>query len=251
MMKAKTVAICLWVAIGLPTAVFADVNTLSCSQNKSLQPIARPPLTDEELRKLARQVTVKVQAGGVGGSGAIFERQGSRYRVLTNAHNLLKAQSANVQTNDGQVHAAQRTNSDVLGSSDLAILEFNSPNVYQVAEWSRQPIAKGTLVVAAGFEFDQPELTTVNGEVSHFLDKPLRRGYQLGYTVSRVRQGMSGGPIFDRTGLLLGVNAISAYPLLNRVYVFDDGTRPNPPTIKQMRRSNWGIPVSPYLACLQ
>ncbi len=250
MIKAKTIAFCLWVAIGLPTVVFADINTLGCSQNKAIQPPIRPPLTDAELFKLAQQVTVKVQAVSISGSGAIFDRQGERYRVLTNAHNLLKADAAQVQTSDGQVHPALRTNSQALGSSDLAVLEFTSKNTYRVAEWSRQPIAKGTQVVAAGFEFDRPEITTVNGEVSHFLDKPLRRGYQLGY-VSYVRQGMSGGPILDRTGLLLGINAISAYPLLNRVYVFADGTRPNLPTIKQMRRSNWGIPIVPYVECLK
>jgi serine protease Do len=258
MIKARTVALCLWVALGLPTAVFADANTLGCEQNKLAQPSTRPPLTDAELYKLAQQVTVKVQAASISGSGAIFDRtvshdgnhQGNRYRILTNAHNLLTAESAQIQTNDGQLHAAMRTNSQALGNSDLAVLEFTSKNTYRVAEWSRQTISRGTQVVAAGFEFDRPEITTVNGEVSHFLAKPLRRGYQLGYVVSHVRQGMSGGPILDRTGLLLGINAISAYPLLNRVYVFADGSRPNLPTIKQMRRSNWGIPVSPYLECL-
>jgi serine protease Do len=250
MIKARTVGFCLWVAICLPTAVFADINKLSCEQNKLVQTASRPPLTDVELYQLANQVTVRVQAASISGSGAIVEHKGDRYRVLTNAHNLLKADTAQVQTSDGKTHNAARTNSQILGNSDLAVLEFTSLETYRVAEWSKQPISKGTQVVAAGFEFDKSVITTVNGEVSHFLAKPLKRGYQLGY-VSYVRQGMSGGPILDRTGLLLGINAISAFPLLNRVYVFADGTRPNPPTIKQMRRSNWGIPVSPYLECLR
>jgi S1-C subfamily serine protease len=230
------------------------VANISCNEVISPSPITRQPLTNIDLHSHIKQVTVRVQTSNVSGSGVIFDRVtsrvGSRYRILTNAHNLLKAETAQIQTSDGQLYNAARTHTQVLMTNDLAVLEFTTPNIYRSAEWSQQLVTKDTAVVAAGFEFDQPEVTMTPGAVSLVLPQPLKRGYQLGYS-GRIRQGMSGGPILDYTGLLLGVNAVSAYPIINRGYVFADGTRPSLTTIKQLRRSNWGIPVSPYLACIK
>jgi Trypsin-like peptidase domain len=257
----------LWITVWLSTVVLGvAMATQNCagkfscqdhSKLRSTDSINRHPLNNEELKTLAKKITVQVQAGSISGSGAIFDRiispkgeqPGDRYRVVTNAHNLLQQSSVQIRTSDGQVHPAVRSNISNLGNNDLAILEFRSTNSYQVAEWSRQPAKKGALIIFAGFAYDKNEVTTINAEVSHFLEKPLKRGYQLGYTNS-IRQGMSGGPIIDRTGLLIGINAISAYPLLNRIYVFADGTKPPANLIKQMRQSNWGVPVMPYLARL-
>lgn len=228
--------------------------TSGCAEQVLLSPIARQPLTNIDLHSHIKQVTVRVQAASISGSGVIFDRVtsqvGTRYRILTNAHNLLKADTAQIQTSDGQLHNAVRTHTQVLTVNDLAVLEFTSPHIYRSAEWSQQAITKDTAVVAAGFEFDQPEVTMTPGAVSLVLPQPLKRGYQLGYS-GRIRQGMSGGPILDHTGLLLGVNAVSAYPIINRGFVFADGTRPSLATIKQLRRSNWGIPVAPYLVCVK
>jgi S1-C subfamily serine protease len=244
----------LWVVVGLPPVVFADIKPLGCRETKLALHTARHSLSNSELHQLAQQVTVKVQTASISGSGVIFNRaelpHGSRYRILTNAHNLLKAESAQVQTIDGQFYTALRTNNQVLMGADLAVLEFDSHHVYRSAPWSQQPIDKETAIVAVGFEFDQPQVTIASGKVSLILTQPLKRGYQLGYS-GRVRQGMSGGPILDHTGLLLGVNAISAYPIINRGYIFLDGTRPSPATIKELRRSNWGILVPSYLVCME
>jgi serine protease Do len=258
----------LWITIWLSTVVLGmAMATQNCagkiycqdhSKARSVESVDRYLLNSEELKTLTKKITVQIQAGSISGSGAIFDRiaspkgnqQGDRYRVVTNAHNLIQ-QSSSVQlrTSDGRLHQAVRSNVSNLGNNDLAILEFHSTSSYQVAQWSRQPAKKGSLIVFAGFAYDKNEVTMADAEVSHFLEKPLKRGYQLGYTNS-IRQGMSGGPIIDRTGLLIGVNAISAYPLLNRIYVFADGTKPPPSLIKQMRRSNWGVPVMPYLSSL-
>jgi S1-C subfamily serine protease len=228
--------------------------TSGCAEQVLLSPIARQTLTNTDLHSHIKQVTVRVQTASISGSGVIFDRVtsqvGTRYRILTNAHNLLKADTAQIQTSDGQSHNAVRTHTQVLTVNDLAVLEFTSPHIYRSAEWSQQAITKDTAVIAAGFEFDQPEVTMTPGAVSLVLPQPLKRGYQLGYS-GRIRQGMSGGPILDHTGLLLGVNAVSAYPIINRGFVFADGTRPSLATIKQLRRSNWGIPVAPYLVCVK
>jgi serine protease Do len=249
----------LWITLGLSTVILGAAvaaplcpGKVSCQEHSNGRPVPsvnRPTLNNADLQALAKRITVQVKTGSNSGSGAIFERRGDRYRVLTNAHNLIQLSSAQVRTSDGNLHAAIRSNVKNLGNNDLAILEFTSTTVYPVAEWSRQITKKGAAIMAAGFAYDQNEATTIEAEVSHFLEKPLNRGYQLGYTNS-VRQGMSGGPILDRTGLLIGVNAISAYPLFNRIYIFADGTRPPLSLVKQLRRSNWGVPVMPYLEAI-
>jgi S1-C subfamily serine protease len=210
---------------------------------------ARPILHTSQLEKLAKSITVRVVSSTVVGSGVIVGRQGSKYQVLTNAHNLLGTDQFQVQTSDGSHHLARRSPRQSWGKKDAALLEFQSNGIYQIAQWSPQVATKGLEIVSAGFETDRQEVTVSKGQVSHFLDKPMRSGYQLGYS-SRLHQGMSGGPILDRTGLLLGINAMAAYPIVNRAYVFADGSRPSPPTLKQLRRSNWGIPLRNASGCL-
>jgi S1-C subfamily serine protease len=222
-------------AVGTPCPVVADRD--------------RPVLTTPQLETLAQSITVRVLSPGGAGSGVIVGRQGSKYQILTNAHNLLGTDRPLVQTSDGSSHPARRSPRQGWGKKDLALVEFQSDRTYKVAQWSPQLATKGLEIVSAGFEFDRPEVTVSKGQVSQFLDKPMRSGYQLGYS-SRLNQGMSGGPILDRTGLLLGINAMAAYPMVNRAYVFADGSRPSPPTLKQLRRSNWGIPIRNASGCL-
>jgi S1-C subfamily serine protease len=220
-----------------------------CGTVAEIQP-SRPLLTNAQLEKLAHSITVRVVSPAVVGSGVLAAKKGNRYQVLTNAHNLLGTDEAQIQTDDGNSHQARRIPRQSWGKKDVALLEFQSDQLYQVAEWSPQLAKKGLEIVAAGFDFERQEVTVSNGQVSQLLEKPLRQGYQLGYS-SRLNQGMSGGPILDRTGLLLGINAMTAYPILNRAYVFADGSRPNASTIKQLRRSNWGIPLRDRSDCLR
>jgi S1-C subfamily serine protease len=220
-----------------------------CSNEAGIQQ-SRPLLTNVQLEKLAQSITVRVVSPAVVGSGVLVSKKGHRYQVLTNAHNLLGTDEAQVQTGDGATHHARRIPRQNWGKKDVALLEFQSDRLYQVAEWSPQLAKKGLEIVAAGFDFERQEVTVSNGQVSQLLDQPMRQGYQLGYS-SRINQGMSGGPILDRTGLLLGINGMTAYPILNRAYVFADGSRPNNTTIKQLRRSNWGIPLRDANGCLR
>jgi S1-C subfamily serine protease len=248
-------AACLCLALSASVAV-GNQDQPSCPTatgcqwqcNTSAQ--SRPLLTDVQMEKLARSITVRVSSLAVVGSGVLVAKNGNRYQVLTNAHNLLGTDVAQVQTEDGETHQAQRLPRQSWGKKDLALLEFQSNRTYQLAEWSPQMATKGLEIVAVGFDFDRSVVTISNGQVSQLLEKPMKNGYQLGYS-SYLRQGMSGGPILDRHGLLLGINAITAYPILNRAYVFADGSRPSTSTIKQMRRSNWGIPLRDAQGCLK
>jgi S1-C subfamily serine protease len=238
----------LLLVLNLETTGISLAETAPACPGASVSAI-RPTLSDQQIEQLAKSITVRVISPAVVGSGVIVGRQGHNYQVLTNAHNLLGTDRAQVQTSDGSYHSARRSPRRSWGKKDLVLLEFQTSNPYQAADWSPRLATPGLEVVAIGFGFDRQAITVSSGKVAHLLEKPLRSGYQLGYT-SPIQQGMSGGPILDRTGLLLGVNAMSAYPLLNSAYRFADGSRPSSSTIRELRRFNWGIPLKNGSGCL-
>ena len=149
-----------------------------------------------------------------------------------------------------------------LGNTDLAIIQFRSDDNYGVAKILLNPVEIGETVVAVGFPmYHRGTLATTfdlgierfhvtRGAVSLLLPKSLPQGYRLGYT-NDIEVGMSGGPIFNDKGLLVGING----RVKNRdpgfgVYVFEDGTEPSPALLEQMINSSLGIPISTYLQFL-
>jgi tetratricopeptide (TPR) repeat protein/S1-C subfamily serine protease len=74
------------------------------------------------------------------------------------------------------------------------------------------------------------------------LQQPFQEGYQIGYT-NNIVAGMSGGAIFDELGDLVGINGISAYPILDTVYRYEDNTTPPPAEIEKFRALSWGLSV--------
>jgi S1-C subfamily serine protease len=78
------------------------------------------------------------------------------------------------------------------------------------------------------------------------LDDSLTGGYQLGYT-NDVELGMSGGPVLDQRGQLIGINGWSKYPIQGiDVFRFLDGTLPSPAMFERMEALSWAIPISTF-----
>ena len=210
-----------------------------------------------DLRQLAQQTTVRILGENASGSGAIVGRVGQTYTVVTSWHVVAWGDRYTIIAPDGRRYrvAALRQ----LGNTDLAIARFRSGISYQVARISTASPVVGEPVFAAGFPMYQPGtlITTFDqgirgfrftaGEVSLLPPKSLSQGYRLGYT-NDIAVGMSGGPIFNSQGLLIGING----RVKNRdpgfgVYAFEDGTEPAPEMLEQMVNSSWGIPISTYL----
>jgi serine protease Do len=85
------------------------------------------------------------------------------------------------------------------------------------------------------------------GFVSVLLPKSLPQGYSLGYT-NEVKIGMSGDPIFNAKGYLVGINGRGKYREPNfGVYAFEDGSEPTAELLEKRVKSSWGIPISIYL----
>ncbi|MGI0485852.1 S1 family peptidase [Pantanalinema rosaneae CENA516] len=214
--------------------------------------------------EIARQVTVRVfSSPRLAGSGVLIQRQKQRYTVLTCAHvaNLNQAERYTVLTPDGQIHKAKRI-SWQLRDVDLALLEFNSADSYQIAILSEAAIEPKQLVYATGFPnyydisptrleetfgWGPRALRITQGTVSIVLTpRSLMQGYQLGYT-NHVELGMSGGAILNASGELVGINGRGSYPLSGiEAFQFTDGTFPPFRLFQQMEPLSWAIPTAVF-----
>ncbi len=215
-------------------------------------------LPNLEVQKVAQLTTVRILTQRASGSGVIVQRQEQIYTVLTSWHVVRFSDKQTIMTPDGQQYSPLGKPRQV-GDTDLAIIQFSSAELYEVTNISTEPDVKGESVFAAGFPmYHRGTLNTTfnlgiqtfrftQGKVLLLLPKPLEQGYRLGYT-NDIEAGMSGGPIFQAQGRLIGING----RLKERdpdfgVYAFEDGTQPPPEMIEQMVRSSWGIPISTYL----
>lgn len=74
----------------------------------------------------------------------------------------------------------------------------------------------------------------------------LESGYQLGYT-NDIAEGMSGGPVLDISGKLVGINGKSKYPLGGiDVFKLADGSVPSQAVFRQMEALSWAIPIDTF-----
>ncbi len=183
-----------------------------------------PGMSREQIHSLARSITVKVLVGGGWGSGFLVQQQGQRYSVLTNHHVLNPGGPYRIQTPDSRIYPAHLLEGskfqrqDHFLGNDLEILQFSGPVTYAVA--SLNPLTKlsvGEDVFSSGYPIEASPLLSRGfvftiGKISLLQTQPFVGGYRIGYTNS-IRQGMSGGPLLNHHGEVVGVNGLHAYPL--------------------------------------
>ena len=239
----------------LPTIIACqpiDPQKNNLSEQKVL---ATTKLSPEKLRQLAESFTVKVLAADNRGSGILLRKQGELYTVLTNAHVLTPGKPLRIQTPDGKTHtAALLKKDDSLQGEDLALLQFRASEKYSIAQvGSSSQLRKNQQIFAAGFPEHQEKLSFSGGKISLLPDKVLVGGYQIGYS-NQIEQGMSGGPLLNQQGKVVGVNGLGNLVVLEDAYKFQDGSAPTTEQLKQMRQVVWSVPIetvgeiSPQLA---
>jgi S1-C subfamily serine protease len=208
-------------------------------------------LSEAQLQQQAKLITVKVLSGLSSGSGTILKKQGQVYTVLTNHHVLIFGQanqSYRIQAPDGQIYPAQVVKNAIIKNNDLGLLTFRSQQNYQIASLSvTVNLSQGEEVFAAGFPFEATKggLFFSKGKVQMWSDIAFGGGYQIGSTIS-IKKGMSGGPLLNQQGKVVGINGIHKYPLWGNPYVFADGSTASVAEKERMQQLSWAIPVQAF-----
>lgn len=193
----------------LPIALIGTSFALVQSQ----QAIALSPLKIDDI---AQKVTVLIESDSRGyGSGVIINKKGNTYTILTSAHVVdEEITQYRIVTHDKQVHAVESKTIKQLPGVDLAIFQFTSKKNYKVATLGdSDSIQRNQQIFIAGF----PKKTAVvSRQIYHFVqgqvianatkEEPISdEGYGLVYDNATL-PGMSGGPIFNQQGEVIGIH---------------------------------------------
>jgi serine protease Do len=216
------------------------------------------------ITEIAKQVTVRILTEPGSGSGVLIARQGQTYTVLTCQHVVQesKGNRYRVLSADGKIHPARLKSVQNLQGVDLALVEFDSKIPYKVSTLGdSRALQPGAQVYAAGFPnyrfiskdsiadthaWGTKAFRLTTGEVSMQLKRSLPEGYSLGYT-NEVELGMSGGPVLNERGEVVGINGRLKYPVQGiEVFTFADGSKPSEKLFQQMEALSWAIPIATF-----
>lgn len=181
--------------------------------------ISQPPAmakTAREIAKVAFSTTVQINntvAPELGGSGVIIAKKGKIYTVLTANHVVRSVNSKYVivtaKKKEHEVTEVKGFQDDEKGL-DLAVIMFESDEEYAVAPISNSDEAEiGSGVYISGFPLPaagskEREYAFTNGQVAN-IRSSNERGYTMRYDAV-TRRGMSGGPVFDVSGRVIGIH---------------------------------------------
>lgn len=186
------------------------VPLVATSVPASLNSSEQIALTPADINSIASEITVRID-GPKGGSGFIVEKRGNTYYILTNWHVVDRPGDYEVVTNDGKRYPIYYSLIQQLPNLDLALIPFSSSQRYRVAiPADANLIELGSPIYVAGWprsgsSLGQRLFLSTKGTLNQ-RQQP-RFGYSLVYT-NLVRSGMSGGPILDAQGNVIGINGI-------------------------------------------
>lgn len=221
-----------WIIIALIIIMVVSCAGDSVKNNQNsttdTNPISPSVLGEQQIEKIAKETTVFI-SGSSNGSGVIIAQSGDTYYVLTAAHvvgtppgEIEDPYELETQT-DGKKHRIAGANdySDRIKTIDknidLAVVEFKAEpgQSYRIAPLANSIPDKE--VYAFGLNFCEasgkpekiPQFT--RGKICELRSDP-EEGYDVHYTNNIVR-GVSGGPIFNSQGQVVGIQAALAYKI--------------------------------------
>jgi tetratricopeptide (TPR) repeat protein/S1-C subfamily serine protease len=174
--------------------------------------------------RIAQQITIRIDSKLSGsGSGAIVARQGNTYTVLTAEHVVPKPDQYTVVTPDGQTHTVNLDTIQRFPGVDLAVLKFSSSQTYSVATLANYVIGLGDqpLAFLSGFPGGSGISTPPTRKLTAGTASPTAVAFlttQSAYSVASGREltytsfsqpGMSGGPVLDQLGRVIGIHNAS------------------------------------------
>ncbi|GAX42010.1 putative protease [Tolypothrix sp. NIES-4075] len=175
-----------------------------------VQPYIAVALTPNQVNEIAKGITVLID-GQYPGSGIIIARKKNTYYVLTAAHVVATEDKYEVVTFDNRRYAVNYGTVRKLPGIDLAVLNFSSNQSYSISQLGNsEQVSEGSTVYTSGWanpgsQIRQRVRQFTSGQVSARPPKALADGYDLVYT-NITRAGMSGGPVLDENGRLVGIH---------------------------------------------
>jgi S1-C subfamily serine protease len=171
-----------------------------------------------EVDKIAEQVTVKVDSS-TPGSGVIIGKNGQTYYVLTAKHVVTDLKDISIIAMSGKRYLVRRNAVTKYEDYDLALIEFTCAENYLIATLANYNIdlSDEPVVFLSGFPKDENASsltrtltmgTTYNVDAAVFKvyeSFSFLEGNELLYT-NLTKYGMSGGPVFDHLGRVIGIH---------------------------------------------
>jgi S1-C subfamily serine protease/tetratricopeptide (TPR) repeat protein len=159
---------------------------------------------------IAKQSSVQIkQANGGIGSGVIIAKDNDIYYVLTAGHVVENKQEYQVVAPDKQVYEVDNQTIRTRKGLDMAVLQFRSSQVYQVATLGDYKLKEQFVFLYGwkGEELNHPSLFSVGKMLARENREfwAATRGYELAYS-NEGYPGMSGGGIWDTEGKLVGIH---------------------------------------------
>ncbi len=136
------------------------------------------------------------------GSGFLISADGL---VLTNAHVVDGAKEVTVKLSDHREFKAKVLGAD--RSSDIAVLKIDSHDLPTVRIGNSDQLRVGDYVLAIGEPFGLEETATAGIVSAKGRSLPGDGYVPFIQTDAAVNPGNSGGPLFDATGAVVGINA--------------------------------------------
>ncbi|WP_193943576.1 trypsin-like peptidase domain-containing protein [Sphaerospermopsis aphanizomenoides] len=181
----------------------------------AVNPVKIPRVPAAEINNIARQITVNIGGLDGVGSGVIINRRGNVYTVLTAFHVVEKPGDNQVITGDYEIITGDGESHEIdkierLRGLDLAIITFTSTKEYRVAAVAdSRTVNNGSPLYYAGFPANDPKNTNPR-QYSFTTDQLTSRsqGEKQGYDLimsGKPQPGVSGGPIFDQRGFVIGI----------------------------------------------
>lgn len=136
------------------------------------------------------------------GSGFIISADGL---VLTNAHVVREAKQVTVKLSDRREFAAQVLGSDP--ATDIAVLKVDAKNLPTVQLGDPRQVQVGDYVLAIGAPYGFEQTATQGIVSAKGRSLPGDSVVPFIQTDAAVNPGNSGGPLFDASGRVVGVNA--------------------------------------------
>jgi serine protease Do len=177
------------------------------------QPLPAAAKSPTEIGAIAQTLAVKIDnnLGVPGGSGVIVAKKGNSYTVLTANHVVKNVNiSYIIKTNDNQQHAVDSVKNLESNGLDLAYVTFVSPQEYSTATIGNSEYATpGASIYVSGYPLSAEVGEDRYHEFTTGTITSIRESAAEGYTMryqALTRRGMSGGPVFNTNGQLIGIH---------------------------------------------